>query len=266
VTSGSHAIGCPIGDATLSRTLEFVSMSGSPSRQGPAGAGKKVPGKTTRREAAVNGHRSGSFSIVGVKAHKVKSGDTLAKIASAYHRTESDLAYFNWGVRSPAQIQQRLRDEVGCRKRDGDGRYVLDGADEPGIVYVPLKWCKQGLAADQCHMVRVRPVARKLPDLKFLYQLDTHAPNVQNDTLTLETEDGSWSHELPVSELSEVHPGWVELVFPEPPPGQTFHLVQDPKDGQEPFYAFRGVSYGELLEAHDEQLAQDAADGGGQTG
>jgi len=258
VTPGGHSISCPIGDVMLARTLEFVSMGGSPSRPKTAGAGKKVPGKTTRRDAAANGHGA-ALSITGVKAHKVKSGDTLAKIASAHHRTESELAFFNWGVRSPAQIQQRLRDEVGCRKRDEEGRYVLDGADEPGIIYVPLKWCQQGLAADQCHMVRVRPVARKLPDLRFHYQIDPHDARAKNDVLTLETENGSWSHEVPVGELAEVDQHWVEVVFPEPPAGMRFNLIMDPKDGEQKHYIFRGIGHGELQDALAEQDVDDEA-------
>jgi hypothetical protein len=258
VEPGSHGVSCPLGGAMLARTLEFVSMGESPGPSKGGGAKKKAAGRTTRREAAAD--QRPVYSIACVKAHKVKKGDTLDRIAGAHQMTGRELAHFNWGVHADAEIEQRLRDEVGCLGRDEEGRCVLDDGDDPGIVYVPQKWSKQGLMSDREHTVRVRPVARALPDLRFLYQLDTHAPNVENDTLALETEDGSWSHELAVSGLSEVYPGWVELVFPEPPSGQTFNLIQDPKDGQDPFYVFHGIGYGELLEAQQEQAAQDAAD------
>ena len=253
---GSHMVCSPLGGATLSRTLEIVSAGEAPSG-GKPGPKKKVPGKTT---APASGHHRPLSIIAHVTAHKVKSGDTIPGLAGANHMTQSELSHFNWGVSSVAEIEQRLRDEVGCRKRSERGRHVLDDADDPGVIFLPRRWIQRSLGVDQCHTFRVRPVARALPDLRFLYQIDTHDPYVKNDTLTLETEDGSWSHEVPVSALTEVHPGWVELVFPEPPPGQNFHLVQDPKDGQEPFYAFHGLTHGELLDAREEQLAQDATD------
>ena len=75
----------------------------------------------------------------------------------------------------------------------------------------------------------------------------------------LEAEDGSWQHEIPVSGLSESERDWVELVFPKPPAGVRFNLIQDPGDGEPPFYVFKGASYGDLREAFAHQRAEEEA-------
>jgi phage protein D len=98
---------------------------------------------------------------------------------------------------------------------------------------------------------------RRLPDITFWYEIDIHAPGAKDDTLTLETQDGSWRHRVAVKGLSEVEPGWVELVFPNPPAGARFDLIQDPGDGHPPFHVFQGASYREL----QRELGDEESDG-----
>jgi hypothetical protein len=140
----------------------------------------------------------------------------------------------------------------------------LADEDEPGIIFIPKPWRAAGLEAGKQHTVRVRPIGPALPDLRFLLQCDPKAPHAQNDLLILETEDGSWRHELAVGQLSEVEPHYVEAIFPAPPMGALLNLLKDPKDDEEPFFVFRGVSARELMEARARQLAdeeQPTADG-----
>ncbi len=98
------------------------------------------------------------------------------------------------------------------------------------------------------------------PDLRILYKIDTDAPDAKDDTLRLESEDGSYRHQLAVSSLSEKEPDWVELVFPLPPAGARLNLIQDPGDGEAPFYVFRGLSVEQLRKAQgvQDELARGA--------
>ena len=66
------------------------------------------------------------------------------------------LAYFNWGVYSPPEIEVKLRELVGCTEKDGNGRYVFTDEDEPGILFIPKPWRAEKLAAGKQHTVFVR--------------------------------------------------------------------------------------------------------------
>jgi hypothetical protein len=260
VEASSGKVFSLVGGAVLASSLAFVAVGESPSGRQKGGAtGAKRPGTTKKRDAQAGG---ASWSLVKVVEHKVKSGETLQAIARESGLTPAQLAVFNWGVYTAPEIEAALRDQVGCHRKTEDGKYLFDDADEPGVVYVPGPWESKDLAADKVHTVRVRPILRALPDLHFAYQIDPHEEEAKNDLLILEAEDGSWSHEVAVADLTEIDKHWVELVFPEPPAGVRFNLIQDPKDGDEPFYVFMGATYGELREAHDEQVAseQEGAD------
>lgn len=237
---GENLLSSPLAGAVLARTLAVAS-----------GDAPGASGAANRKRPPV----AGPFVVAHVVEHKVKTGETFAKIASGSGLSERDLATFNFGGAEPAELDACLRDQVGCTKKGADGHYVFDDTDEPGIVYVPKPWTGK-VPGDKLHEVRVRHIERKLPALKFWYQLEMEGQFAKNDFLTLEAEDGSWKHELPVGGLKEVEPGWVELVFPEPPAGVRFQLVQDPRDGHSPFYVFKGVSYGDLLEAAARQEEQ----------
>ncbi len=77
------------------------------------------------------------------RAHRVRTGDHrdgLARLASRMAGTTwsfADLAEFNWGVRSPAEIEWCLANLVGCRERADDDSLQFADADQPGIVYLP---------------------------------------------------------------------------------------------------------------------------------
>src|SRR5207244_327522 len=50
----------------------------------------------------------------------------------------SDLCYFNFRTRNPAEINWYLYHKVGCRTSTRNGKnYMFTAADHPGIVYLP---------------------------------------------------------------------------------------------------------------------------------
>ena len=96
--------------------------------------------------------------IAVIEKHKVKSGETLKSLAEAHGLTWQQLALFNWNTDDQDDINNHLRDDVGCTKKSPDGNnYVFSSDDSPGIICVPTKWVKAGLPTDQTHMIRVRP-------------------------------------------------------------------------------------------------------------
>ena len=99
-----------------------------------------------------------SKRIADIEEHKVKSGESIKSLADANGLTWQELAKFNWGTDAPAQINERLRDEVGCTLRDAQGNYIFDSADKPGIVLIPKKFEANGLVTDKTHTLRVLQV------------------------------------------------------------------------------------------------------------
>lgn len=94
--------------------------------------------------------------IARIEQHKVTTGETLDGIAREASLSESDLAWFNWKTRSDEEIQDHLRDDVGCTYRtEDDTAYRLHNYDHPGIIYVPRRWEESGLITTQTHHFRV---------------------------------------------------------------------------------------------------------------
>lgn len=223
---------CEIKGATLKDTFSFVGLSEAPSVDGSKG---KTAGK------AGAGSR-----LALIEEHKVRTGESLESLASVAGMTWQELAEFNWGTSVPKEINRHLRLDVGCSKKTADGKnYILDSSDDPGIIYIPKVWSQGEMATQKMHTLRVKMITG---EIRFHYQIDVDAPEAKNDTITLESEDGSWSQTIPVSDLEEFEPDWVELVFPKPPPGARYTMIQDPGDGKDPFYVFEGFTYEELLE------------------
>jgi hypothetical protein len=249
VEPGNHTLSGTIGGLTMKNALELVSVGDSPGGgAGPAGA-PSITGKTTQAPAT-DGAAATPYRVVGIERYKVKRGDTLDQIAAKNDVARGTLAYFNWGVYEPAQVEEKLRDEVGCTQKDGNGRYVLTDEDDPGIIYVPKPWRAGELLVGKEHVIRVR---RLVPTLVFHYQCDPSALSGKNDLLVLETEDGSLRHEVPLSALSEVEPHLLEAVFPSPPPGARFRLIHDSKDGREPLCVFTSESHDSLRQVRLEE-------------
>jgi outer membrane protein OmpA-like peptidoglycan-associated protein len=163
VEPGSHTLSGSIGGTTKPSALEFVSVGESSSAGTTSEDAPKAPGKATKRPAADQSASPPSFSLVAVERYKVKKGDALEKIAAKNDLDRAMLAYFNWGVYSPREVEEKLRDQVGCTEKDENGRYVLADEDEPGIIFIPKPWRAAGLEAGKQHTVRVKPIQRPEP-------------------------------------------------------------------------------------------------------
>jgi hypothetical protein len=72
-------------------------------------------------------------------AYKVKTGDSLKKIAKRVKLTWQELAEYNWKTTFPAEINWYLGNYVGCTAETRDGQnYSFRDSDSPGMIYIPL--------------------------------------------------------------------------------------------------------------------------------
>lgn len=254
IAAGSCAVSCPAGEGTVQDTVAFVGVGESPTGKEQASDQVQTPG----REAEVAEQTQGApilrraLRIAEITEHRVKSGDTLEQLADTVSLSSEDLARFNWGTADPESIQDCLGAFVGCTKRDEQGRYLLDDSDSPGIIYLPQPWELEGLSTEQTHTIRVKLVPTWV---RMLFQLDVDEPEAKDDTIIIQTDDASWSHEIPVSSLKEVEPDWVELLFPRPPPGRRYSMIQDLGEQGDPIVIFDGRDEG-VFWAADPELVE----------
>jgi len=77
--------------------------------------------------------------LIKGKEYKVQDNDTLDSIAKANGLTWQQLAKFNWGTEDEAEVNMKLRDKVGSRKRSStdDTKFILSKDDDPGLIYIP---------------------------------------------------------------------------------------------------------------------------------
>jgi hypothetical protein len=238
VLAGNHTLSGALAGATVRNVLEVVAVGESASAGGeaPCGTASKGPGRTTHRKNAGESAGPPSYDLIALERYRVKTGDTLEKIAARHELGRAALAHFNWGVHSAEEVDEKLRDEVGCTEKDANGRYVLTDEAEPGLIFIPKPWNQSGLQAGKQHTIRVRAPEQALPDLKLQLEYDPEDPpagRLKGGALILETEDGSWTHELPIGALSEVQPHVLAASFPPPPIGLRLSLFLDLNDGRE---------------------------------
>ena len=95
------------------------------------------------------------------KIYRPQDGDDLDAIAeretaSGNAITPDELARYNWGTSDPEQIDELLRDELGCRRRGADKRFVFASDDQArGELRIPNRFRRDGLALNRTHQVRV---------------------------------------------------------------------------------------------------------------
>ena len=151
-TPGACSVGCDIKGARLPRTYDFVAM----------GEAQVLPPESQQQPFSGCDKPPGGRIIAEIEEHKVKTGETLATLAQGNGMTWQQLAIFNWETCVLDQVDEHLRDDVGCKKRTRDSRsYVFDASDDPGIVYIPKPWARSGLPTDVVHTVRVRRIRSK---------------------------------------------------------------------------------------------------------
>ncbi len=138
---GEFEVTCDLKDARLVDTLHFVDMGDKSFVED----GTPAPGGSSLKQ------------IAEIEAHKVQTDESIDSLARGAGMKWQDLAKFNWGTDVPEKINTHLRDDVGCTKKTADGKnYMFDDTDEPGIVFIPLKWSQAGLPTEEIHVIRVR--------------------------------------------------------------------------------------------------------------
>ncbi len=91
-----------------------------------------------------------------------QDGDTLQKIAlreteAGNKLTWQELAKFNWGTDKTDEVNEFLRDELGCYVRDDANNFVISGDLEPeGKLLIPVRFEKSGLATKKTYVLRVK--------------------------------------------------------------------------------------------------------------
>ncbi len=113
-------------------------------------------GEEIEEEAA---NSEGRSHLAKIDVHKVAGGESIKSLADANSMRWQDLAFFNWGTDVPDQINNHLRDDVGCTERTADdNNYVFSNTDDPGLMYIPSEFRKTSLATEQTHIIRVKKI------------------------------------------------------------------------------------------------------------
>ena len=146
---------CKLNNPLLSNTLSFVGMGK------PAGTQAKSNQTTGSQQQSQSPKRMGVQQITLVEAHKVATGENLKRLAEGASLTWQELAKFNWDTDVPKEINEHLRDDIGCTVKTPDGKnYKFDDSDHPGIVYIPTNWEANGLGTEKTHIIRVKVTSR----------------------------------------------------------------------------------------------------------
>lgn len=85
-----------------------------------------------------------------------------------------------------------------------------------------------------------------IPPIRILYQIDVDAPGAKKEEIILEHNQSDWEQRISVGSLIEFDHDWVELAFHGLPESGTFNLIQDPKDGGDPYFIFDEVPFEKL--------------------
>jgi LysM repeat protein len=157
ITAGSCALTSQLNAPRLPGTLSFI------------GTGAGIGGPKSADDVPI---AESSYVVAHITPYKVKKGDTLASIAANNGLSEQDLAVFNFGTSDGTAVNRAIRARVGAKTLGPDKQtYLFDDADKPGLIYLPRPWQQDGLATEQTHTMRVRPV---VPRWLALLKLDDH--------------------------------------------------------------------------------------------
>jgi len=76
------------------------------------------------------------YILVKINSYKVKTGDTLEKLAKKVGLSEKELTKFMWDTDDAKEVNKHMRWDVGCSKKSGD-KFIFDDSDSPGIIQLP---------------------------------------------------------------------------------------------------------------------------------
>ncbi|MCC6971627.1 MAG: hypothetical protein IT434_15555 [Phycisphaerales bacterium] len=168
IPPGTCDIACDLTGATMDDTYEFKGEGQPPP---PAPNAKVWP---SRKISASNLKR-----IAEIERHKVKDGESILSLATAAGFDWKFLARFNWGTDVPTEINKHLVNDNGIWKKTKDGKnYSFTSTDHPGIMFIPKKWEKLGVATGTEHVFKVRHIVpyiirletlsgHRIPDAKY---------------------------------------------------------------------------------------------------
>jgi hypothetical protein len=161
----------PLGRATLTSvtsaaklaeavTLVKLGATSSQARPGQTTGGGQAASGGSQGGGQAGGQSGGQqkpLTLLRILEIKVTKKGTLASIAESHGMAWQDLAQFNWGTSKTEEVNKRLYNDVGCRKRSVDGKnYVFDDTDRPGIIYVPQPIHVTGMTIGELHMLRAK--------------------------------------------------------------------------------------------------------------
>jgi hypothetical protein len=121
--------------------------------------------------------------------HKVKTNETLDRLAKKQGITWKQLAQFNWGTSAPREINECLHDIVGCYRKTKNGKnYMFTSKDSPGIICIPVKSPRFHLETGRTHHIKViRPHLRSNIEVETV---DDFQDVVGNVALVLHRQEG----------------------------------------------------------------------------
>ncbi len=134
------------------------------------------------------------------KAYVPQEGDTLQTIAeretaAGNPLTWQELARYNWGTEDTDEVEACMRDQLGCRKRAADSRFVIAADDRPSTpLLIPSRFGYSGLAINNVHTIWVtkKRCQRQflgccaLPSITFGFNSSFIRPNVVDHLGALE--------------------------------------------------------------------------------
>ncbi|MCA9288588.1 MAG: hypothetical protein KDA05_08385, partial [Phycisphaerales bacterium] len=157
--------------------------------------------------------------IAEIERHKVKDGESIDSLAKANGFDWKFLSRFNWGTDVPKEINKHLVDDNGIWKPTKDGKnFSFTSTDHPGIMFIPKKWEKTGLATGKEHVFKVRHI---VPLVVRLETVEGHRIPEADYEITWANED---THE------GTLGPQGIDMIE-DPPPGEftieykDLHLV-----------------------------------------
>jgi len=229
IEPGTCDASCDIKGVQLKDTLAFVGTGE------PKGGGN----------ADTNGQPTATVRIAQIEEHKVKKGETLDALAKGVGMTWKELANFNWGVQTPNEINEHLREDVGCTKKTSDGaNYVFDDSDDPGIVYLPKPWKQEGLATGKTHVFKVKAIYTSCA-LCVRLDIDPDEAARNEDKFILTSDDQSYSSTKTVKDDKQEGDQYIDLLYSKLNPDKSYTLKVTTADGSE-VTVFADIPYAEL--------------------
>jgi hypothetical protein len=231
----------PLKGARLQRTLGFVAMGDQP-RTPRADDGIQRADPPTPLNAEPHAEW-----IAEVRAHHVQTGESLDGIARANDFTWQELAEFNWDTREPDQINEHLRDDVGCTAKTHDGfNYSFRSEDQPGIIYIPRPWAVGGLATEQTHTIRVRTLGTLRCWIRL--GIDPADAAAFDDRFVLLGADDAYRVEKSIRDDQIPGNQYLDLRYAGLMAGGRYSLQILGSEGSPPHFAFENVPYEALAE------------------